>query len=365
MEDKRAQTLQALSSYIASQKELLARTHSDIERLHELQKKACSNPTTVVAKLAEELNDRSFKLSALAEDHAGAPLHIDWSMYDHHDPSPFQNMACTARMTHDQRNTPYTRQHSELSDLQKYVKEARQTILDPIFQQLDLSWNPEVIETAQVHASHAEIKRNLERDKIRELKQRKITTSSGLTVSSSRVPIGPGVFIRRDVEDESMDVDISLDDSAPLLTKPTIIIPPLSVHTRKVSRVRRPTVKIQMDGGGGGGGDLDCDNLASDPLPESRRKPPNPKRDLAPDPSAKPSLGKRTRGPGKPKPETYNQAWSVSEQHLLERLLDEIPEGEKNRWKKISQAMDNRRTPRQVASRVQKYFEKLKRFGIG
>ena len=26
--------------------------------------------------------------------------------------------------------------------------------------------------------------------------------------------------------------------------------------------------------------------------------------------------------------------------------------------------MDGRRTPRQVASRVQKYFEKLKRFGV-
>jgi hypothetical protein len=35
------------------------------------------------------------------------------------------------------------------------------------------------------------------------------------------------------------------------------------------------------------------------------------------------------------------------------------------RWQKISQAMQGRRTPRQVASRVQKYFEKLKRFGIG
>jgi hypothetical protein len=35
------------------------------------------------------------------------------------------------------------------------------------------------------------------------------------------------------------------------------------------------------------------------------------------------------------------------------------------RWQKISRAMGGKRTPRQVASRVQKYFEKLKRFGIG
>ena len=35
------------------------------------------------------------------------------------------------------------------------------------------------------------------------------------------------------------------------------------------------------------------------------------------------------------------------------------------RWQKISRAMGGKRTPRQVASRVQKYFEKLKKFGIG
>jgi hypothetical protein len=34
------------------------------------------------------------------------------------------------------------------------------------------------------------------------------------------------------------------------------------------------------------------------------------------------------------------------------------------RWAKISKAMSGRRTPRQVASRVQKYFEKLKKFGV-
>lgn len=79
--------------------------------------------------------------------------------------------------------------------------------------------------------------------------------------------------------------------------------------------------------------------------------------------------------------ETYKQAWSVSEQHLLEKLLEEYPDGVKNRfgisflpnseftqvlsrWSKISKAMGGRRTPRQVASRVQKYFAKLKKFGI-
>ncbi|KIY53847.1 hypothetical protein FISHEDRAFT_21464, partial [Fistulina hepatica ATCC 64428] len=61
--------------------------------------------------------------------------------------------------------------------------------------------------------------------------------------------------------------------------------------------------------------------------------------------------------------ETFKQAWSMSEQHLLERLMEEIPDGERNRWAKISAAMHGRRTPRQVASRVQKYFLKLKKYG--
>lgn len=40
----------------------------------------------------------------------------------------------------------------------------------------------------------------------------------------------------------------------------------------------------------------------------------------------------RTRGRTKPKPETFNLPWSVSEQHLLEKLLVDYPDGSHNRW---------------------------------
>ena len=80
----------------------------------------------------------------------------------------------------------------------------------------------------------------------------------------------------------------------------------------------------------------------------------------------------------KPKSETYKQAWSVSGQHFLERQLSENPDGGKNRcerlfvigartqnihfrWSNISKATGDRRTPRQVTNRVQKY---LKKFGV-
>ncbi|CAE6387569.1 unnamed protein product [Rhizoctonia solani] len=61
---------------------------------------------------------------------------------------------------------------------------------------------------------------------------------------------------------------------------------------------------------------------------------------------------------------TFKQSWSLAEQHTLERLLVEIPSTVKFRWVRISEAMGGTRTPRQVASRVQKYYEKMKKLGV-
>ncbi|KAF7973775.1 hypothetical protein HWV62_14246 [Athelia sp. TMB] len=48
-------------------------------------------------------------------------------------------------------------------------------------------------------------------------------------------------------------------------------------------------------------------------------------------PGAELTVSNKGKGRDKKKPETYKQAWSVSEQHLLEKLLEDIPEGSKNR----------------------------------
>lgn len=80
---------------------------------------------------------------------------------------------------------------------------------------------------------------------------------------------------------------------------------------------------------------------------------------------------------------TFNLTWSDEEQRLLDILLERYPDGTKNRyvhfvnnlgtikltlhlyrWSNISKDMNGRRTPRQVASRVQKYFAKMKKWGI-
>ncbi|KAF9150465.1 ZZ-type zinc finger-containing protein 3 [Linnemannia schmuckeri] len=66
-----------------------------------------------------------------------------------------------------------------------------------------------------------------------------------------------------------------------------------------------------------------------------------------------------------PKPPLYNIPWSDDEQRLLEKLLDEFPDEPvaAQRFQKISAAMGTR-TPKQVASRVQKYFIKLVKAGL-
>lgn len=65
------------------------------------------------------------------------------------------------------------------------------------------------------------------------------------------------------------------------------------------------------------------------------------------------------------KPETFNQLWTHEEQRRLEELLiDYPPEAiESQRFVKIAQALGNR-TAKQVASRVQKFFQKLHSAGL-
>ncbi|XP_023944446.2 ZZ-type zinc finger-containing protein 3 [Bicyclus anynana] len=65
------------------------------------------------------------------------------------------------------------------------------------------------------------------------------------------------------------------------------------------------------------------------------------------------------------KPETFNQLWSCEEQKRLEELLEIYPEElvEARRYKKIANALGTR-TPVQVMSRIQKYFNKLARAGL-
>ncbi|KNZ79238.1 ZZ-type zinc finger-containing protein 3, partial [Termitomyces sp. J132] len=346
--------LQALQTFINSQKALLARTHSDIARLQNLKNDVFAQPEEFLANFEQILKEDSFQLG---DAQLNLPRDIDWAEYDSHDPRALQNLNIDLQQKRDQRNRPSAYQRSELSALQKLVKEARCTIVDPILAIYEGVSEPE--DESDDKPDPQEIRRQTEREKLRELKKRKIHTFGGLTLPSRGLC---GVYIRHDVEDESPEVDITFDDcpgpsvlmdqpssatlvsNHPLLEK--ISTPMILVRDRKPSAKAQSSKKISI-------------------VPTKRKAKLHPPSDLvsSPDP-ANEQIQKPARGKEKPKPETYKQQWSVSEQHLLEQLLEQIPDGEKNRWQKISRAMNGRRTPRQVASRVQKYFAKLKRFGV-
>ncbi|KAH8409905.1 hypothetical protein KR009_000825 [Drosophila setifemur] len=65
------------------------------------------------------------------------------------------------------------------------------------------------------------------------------------------------------------------------------------------------------------------------------------------------------------RPENFNRLWTNEEQQHLEQLLIQYPpeEVEMRRFSKIAKALGNR-TPQQVFSRIQKYFQKLHDAGM-
>ncbi|KAI5989863.1 hypothetical protein EDC04DRAFT_2815767 [Pisolithus marmoratus] len=435
MDSRRAETLQALSAYVDHQKTLLARTQADIERLKQLKKEipALSNPPPLSddpdkSPVSQLLGSRE-KILALECYHPSLsfPDKIDWQTFSACDPTPLRTLAIRTRLHHTQCSVPQPTQRSPLSALQRFVKDARKMIIDPVLE--SICSNPPTSETEPISTTNcmdnsdslhvqtttlpaslsedesqrptplvqestsATRKRERARANIRDLKKRRLRPDLIVGCKLGEEGSDP-LLVRHDMEDESAEVDVSIDTPTATPVDGTTSVqgdatemnaslvtpaeqagcggssrstsgPPVYMDAfARPSRIRKPSLKLQ-----------------SQVLGE--------KRDLSPLLTPPPSLGKRSRDPWeirsatrKPKleslstslelnvetnklrPDTYKQAWSISEQHLLERLMEEIPDGERNRWAKISQAMGGRRTPRQVAGRVQKYFEKLKRFGI-
>ncbi|PFH47321.1 hypothetical protein AMATHDRAFT_6872 [Amanita thiersii Skay4041] len=466
MDHKSTSTFQALEAFILTQRALLAQAQQDIARLQALKSyiSSSSSPSSSSQPAAVDPNDLLDKLNELEVGEIKDPSFyrlqlpdgIDWSAFEGCDPGPLNALALSIQAKQASNSGPLPTQTSPPSELQRIVKESKKTILDPVLAQTPIYSNQihhgvkrvstqkqrngnaiaefgeegedegeeeEEMDESEREALRMEFEREREQAKIRELKKRKIMHPAklgGLSLPgftrnrssrSTDMGSGPGglgteegVFIRRDVEDESADVDIDLGDdgahgeegswnmgiaseidgntwdSAQSNAKPSSSHheQQLVSSTSRPSRTRRATTKARAR----------TEESSSTTQRKSKNKPErkNSHADVnrnedTPDgmemdvdeeyagSKGSSKLGKAAAnrdgtGTGKPKSETYKQAWSVSEQHLLEQLLEQIPDGEKNRWKKISRAMDGRRTPRQVASRVQKYFEKLKRFGI-
>jgi hypothetical protein len=225
------------------------------------------------------------------------------------DASPFRSLASEIRRIRSERTQPSPFQRSELSDLQKFVKQSRQHIVDPVLALLASDPWFNLLSEEDLPPDPEDIRKELERDKIRELKKRKINCALTLPIHGGlrRVPMASGgVFIRRD-QDESADVDVTMDETLgePMEVDP----PPVPAHVLvpvSQKHVRGPRIPRKAE----------PPPVPAKPKKELKQKPPKEER--------KPKRGG-------PKSDTYKLAWSVEEQHLLERLMEEIPDGERNR----------------------------------
>ncbi|KAI1792792.1 hypothetical protein LXA43DRAFT_1005127 [Ganoderma leucocontextum] len=377
MEQKRLQTVEALENFIQTHKTLLESTYTDIERLKALRAEVEDGSVLSLQELTGKLDEPSFKLSEQLDGMPPLPDALDWSVFSNADATPFSTMASAAREAYAARNVPPTTQLSAPSTLRQLVAAHRASILDPVLNAFRLPDDLAGLSSDE-EVDPEELRRVREREKIRELKKRRIegdAALAGLGLGLGlRKPVA-GVFIRRDQEDESAEVDIAMADeeSARSVAGSTSEVvgdtPATSVASlpratpmeRGAStRERRPTRKAQENAKDAAEAKAKAKVKAKAKAKTQAKSKAEPEEKEDAPSATEPSLDQN----GTAKSETYKQAWSVSEQHLLERLLEEIPDGEKNRWLKISKAMNGRRTARQVASRVQKYYEKLKRFGI-
>lgn len=217
------------------------------------------------------------------------------------DPTPLHTFAHTS---HEQNIRPRIHPTSEPSDLQNFVRESRRVILDPVLAKLDPITDSEVEEVDVI--------------------------SQSCPLAPADRPRGRGgLFVKRKLAlNEELKFPKDIDTSTSTVTPP-----PPEPTLKKSIRSRRLTTKARAREEG--------ENIIGErprkrrvklilgppPVPPSSSPPATP--NLEPQ-STSPQPLQDTQG-SEDRAETYKQAWSVSEQHLLEQLLQEIPDGEKNR----------------------------------
>ncbi|KAJ7641332.1 hypothetical protein FB45DRAFT_739252, partial [Roridomyces roridus] len=381
-------SLEALETFIAQQKALLARTQTDLETLRRLKTEAITDAAT--SSVAEQVrHDETSRLVRQVDCAPQIPQNIDWDLFSQKDPSPFKSLAKAARTAYTNRNIPSPVPRSDISQLQKFVREARSTILDPVLSKFKFEDEdkPPTSPQISVHGHRMPLRgpSGLFTRRVAQAEHADDASTSTTVVGSERSIVSP-VRTRRATMMAAIAATAPPPPPAPAPPAPA----PEPPRPRLVIRI--PARKPQPEP------EPDCESYSPTPSPPPKRfhrssqciqsptpepeptpeldsddasediDPDDPPTDLEEEPEPDPPLvlGKRKREKkAKIKPETYKLSWSASEQNLLERLLEQIPVGDpRSRFLKISNAMEGRRTPRQVSSRVQKYMQKLKKFGL-
>ncbi|KAJ6625072.1 hypothetical protein B0H10DRAFT_2003556 [Mycena sp. CBHHK59/15] len=387
MDSRRAQTLAALETYIKQQTALFEQTTADVARLRALKVEDVADTDSYESQLSAS----AFRLSERPACEAGAPPGIEWAALENFDPKPLQDLALAARTAHADRRKPPPTQHAPPSALQQLVRDARRTIVDPVLARFAAQPDDDDADKGSPEPQEA---------------HKKDAGAGALTI-----PRGPsGLFARRapapapapppKYNDADTTASTGTPDTPTNMTtrsrsrstaatspSPHDLQPqPLPMALAKPPRTRRISTKLRHQNldRGPAPAPRPSRRKASVPVPVPEPPPPPPKPEPEPEPEPAPAiksaLGKRKRKPPACTMDTYKQMWSLSEQNLLEQLLVQYPATEERRrvccarlvsfvahslcrFAKISQAMNGRRSPRQVASRVQKFMQKLKKWG--
>jgi hypothetical protein len=247
------------------------------------------------------------------------------------DVSALRQFSTTTREHRALRTEPSLKQTSPLSPFQLLVRGARKSILDPVFYALDLSFDPPPPTPLTPDAAAA--KKALERAKIMDLKNRRLAGGgSSLTIRRSG---DEGVYVRRDLADESEVVDVDMAAADPLPdVKPfahgraaddatdgdsaSVRKEPSAKSSRRRHALRDDSYETTST--------KKKKTVKASKASKAARPTEEPPVEASSAPVTSTS-GRKARV----KPETYKLAWSVEEQHLLEQLLERFPEGSKNR----------------------------------
>ena len=216
-------------------------------------------------------------------------------------------LAEKSRAVYTQRNQPSNTQYSELSYLQGFVRDSKATIIDPLFAFLE---NDPLFIEAQAEAEA-------------QAQPPSIIDSARSMKTPQRCPVGTGyrrLPALRLVCNNTYHVDNTLANPASSEASLPKLPYESDIPLSSTSSPYLPHIKTERE--------RRSHRKASVPLPSPLPRASPKHRDAEKPVQAVCEKPKRSRGP---KSDTFKMAWSVEEQRLLERLLEEIPDGEKNR----------------------------------
>ncbi|KAI9447782.1 hypothetical protein H4582DRAFT_1802344, partial [Lactarius indigo] len=228
----------ALEVYIQSQKDLLARTQSDIDRLRLPREQATANPEDLFDTFDEKFNSDVFRFDHQPDIAAEVQDKIDWDIFKGQDPTPLRAFAADLRAAHYVRSRPPTTHQSALSSAQQRVGRARRSIIEPVLASFELSSDsPDSEQLAPEYLCPAR-----ERERLRRIHLR---NKGGLTLRAS------GAHIRSDIGDKTADVDIATTDGGPVAAAltPGALMPSASnlvnskIPPPRPTRSRRPLTR--------------------------------------------------------------------------------------------------------------------------